>query len=343
MLRDGRLFGRKAASFTLQWHLTSACELSCKHCYDRTALASLSLAEAEQIFDSFLAFCRGADVCGQVCLTGGNPFLYPHFVSLYRTIADTGCTISILGNPVPEEQLAEVVELRRPSYFQVSLEGRRDYNDQIRGAGHFQRVLDFLPLLRKWKVPSQVMLTLHKGNLDDLIPLATDLRGHVDRFTFNRLAQVGAGAELVALDKAEYVDLLKRYTIAARTNPHLHFKDGLFNILRHHFKRPPTRGCTGFGCGAAFNFVAVLPDGQVHACRKFPSPIGHLLHASLSEIYASAAARRYRLGSRACRFCRLRNRCGGCMAVAHGAGLPERVALDPHCFMRERRRLLTTF
>jgi selenobiotic family peptide radical SAM maturase len=343
MLRDGRIFGRKTASFTLQWHLTNACELSCRHCYDRTLVGSLSLAQAERVLESFLDFCRGANVSGQVCLTGGNPFLYPHFRSLYRAIAETDCAISILGNPVTEAQLADIVELRRPTYFQVSLEGRRDYNDQIRGAGHFQRVLDFLPVLRKLKVKSQVMLTLHKGNMAEILPLACELRGQVDRFTFNRLSQVGAGADLELPDREEYVELLKRYVAASRTNPHLHFKDGLFNILRYHFHRPLTRGCTGFGCGAAFNFVAVLPDGQVHACRKFPSAIGNLLESSLSQIYASSAAKRYRTGSRACRFCRVRNRCGGCLAVAHGAGLPELSARDPHCFMRERKRLLIPF
>jgi radical SAM protein with 4Fe4S-binding SPASM domain len=131
--------------------------------------------------------------------------------------------------------------------------------------------------------------------------------------------------------------------VASRDNPHLRFKDGLFNIMRLHFGRPHTRGCTGFGCGAAFSFVAVLPDGQAHACRKFPSPIGNLLQASLAEIYASPAARRYRRGSKACRFCRLRNSCGGCLAVTQGAGLPALEARDPHCFMRERKSLLAPF
>jgi selenobiotic family peptide radical SAM maturase len=278
-----------------------------------------------------------------VCLTGGNPFLYPHFLPLYRAAAAAKCAISILGNPVTEDRLAEIVALRKPTYFQVSLEGRRGYNDHIRGAGHFDRVLGFLPILRKLGVQSHVMLTVHKENLAELVPLAVELAGQVDRFTFNRLAQVGSGAELTLPSKHEYVDLLKSYVVASRSHSHLGFKDGLFNILRLHFGRPPSRGCTGFGCGAAFNFVAVLPDGQVHACRKFPSPIGNLLEANLDQIYASPAARRYRRGSRACRFCRLRNRCGGCLAVTHGTGLPELEARDPHCFMRERRQLLTPF
>ena len=343
MLRDGRLFGRKAGAFTLQWHLTNACELSCLHCYDRTQLGCLPLAQAEKILDDFLAFCHRKRVAPQLCLTGGNPFLYPHFLQLYRAAATAGCAISMLGNPVTEERLAEIVELRVPTYFQVSLEGRREYNDRIRGAGHFDRVLAFLPLLRKWQVRSQVMLTLHQENLAELVPLAVELAGQVDRFTFNRLSQVGAGANLHLPGKREYVELLKDYVVAARSHPHLGFKDGLFNVMRHHFGRPLTRGCTGFGCGAAFNFVAVLPDGQVHACRKFPSPIGNLLESSLADIYASRAARRYRRGSRACRCCRLRNRCGGCLAVTHGAGLPELRARDPHCFMRERKALLAPF
>jgi len=343
MLRDGRLFGRRAGSFTLQWHLTNACELACLHCYDRTNLGCLSLAQAEKVLGDVLAFCRQAKVAPQVCLTGGNPFLYPNFLALYRAVAATSCSISILGNPVAEERLAEIVALRPPIYFQVSLEGRREYNDRIRGAGHFDRVLAFLPLLREWQVPSQVMLTVHRDNLAELVPLAIELAGQADRFTFNRLAQIGSGAQLALPDKRAYVELLKSYVVASRTNPHLHFKDGLFNIMRLHFGRPRSRGCTGFGCGAAFNFVAVLPDGQVHACRKFPSPIGNLLQASLTEIYASPAARRYRQGSRACRFCRLRNCCGGCLAVSHGAGLPELRARDPHCFMRERKQLLAPF
>jgi selenobiotic family peptide radical SAM maturase len=343
MLRDGRLFGRKAGSFTLQWHLTNACELACLHCYDRTNLRCLSLAEAEHVFASFVDFCSAARVKGQVCLTGGNPFLYPHLLPLYHSIAATDCEISILGNPVAEERLAEIVALRRPAYYQVSLEGRRAYNDRIRGAGHFDRVLAFLPLLRKWKVTSQVMMTVHRENMAELVPLAVDLAGQVDRFTWNRLAQVGSGATLALPQKRDYVELLKSYVVASRSNPHLRFKDGLFNIMRLHYGHPATRGCTGFGCGAAFNFVAVLPDGEVHACRKFPSPIGNLLEASLAAIYASRAARRYRGGSRACRFCRLRNSCGGCLAVSHGAGLPELRARDPHCFMRERKTLLAPF
>lgn len=51
-------------------------------------------------------------------------------------------------------------------------------------------------------------------------------------------------------------------------------KDNLFNLVLAEGGEAPFGGCTGNGCGAAFNFVTLLSDGEVHACRKFPSPLG---------------------------------------------------------------------
>ena len=86
-------------------------------------------------------------------------------------------------------------------------------------------------------------------------------------------------------------------------------KDSLLNIEREKQQLGLFGGCTGFGCGAAFNFVSLLPDGQVHACRKFPSLIGDINQQSLQDIYASAAAQAYRRGCRECYGCRLRVTC----------------------------------
>jgi radical SAM protein with 4Fe4S-binding SPASM domain len=91
-------------------------------------------------------------------------------------------------------------------------------------------------------------------------------------------------------------------------------------------------GCAGYGCGAAFNFVALLADGEVHACRKLPSPIGNLHDRSLSDIYDSAEARRYRLGPSACRDCDIRPACGGCLASTLSSGLNIFEDKDPFCF-----------
>jgi|GEM_PF-4661038 len=82
------------------------------------------------------------------------------------------------------------------------------------------------------------------------------------------------------------------------------------------------------------SYVSLLPDGEVHACRKFPSPIGDINRQSLEEIYRSAAACTYRRGCRECDGCRVRAVCGGCLAVAFGCGLDPLARKDPACFIK---------
>ncbi len=332
MLRDTTL-GRNATRFTLQWHITHACELSCKHCYDRSKLVATKLPQALDVLDQLKAFCVAREVDGSVCLSGGNPFLHPAFFEIAEAVRERGFALSILGNPVSDEELDRLCAIQKPGYYQVSLEGLCEHNDAIRGEGYFERVLDFLPKLKARGIQAVVMTTLTAANLGEVVPLSRMLRGRADRHAWNRLAQVGQGSALAIPDKETYGRFLIEWMAEAQKNPSLGFKDNLFNILKHELGLPLGGGCTGFGCGAAFNFVALLPHGEVHACRKFPSPLGSVYSEGLAAIYDSELAARYRRGCSACDGCAIRHKCGGCMAVAHGAGLDVFEERDPHCFM----------
>lgn len=322
-----------AEVFTLQWHITQRCDLHCRHCYDRSLSNDVPLSRGLAILDQLRTFCHDHQVGGHVSFSGGNPFLHPDFFNLYRAARDRNLGLAILGNPVAEDQLDALLKIARPAFFQVSLEGLEEHNDWIRGRGNFTAVLDFLELLRSRQVYSMVMLTLTRDNLNQVLPLAEQLRERVDLFTYNRLAMVGEGASLESPQPAEYRAFVQEYLQACQTNPVLALKDSLINIERAQQPQGLFGGCTGFGCGAAFNFVSLLADGQVHACRKFPSPIGDLNRQTLAEIYHSPAARDYRRGCRECDSCQLRPVCGGCLAVAHGRGLNPLRDKDPGCFL----------
>jgi len=332
MLRDRWLGGRKTRTFTLQWHLTNACPFHCRHCYDRSSRNELSLDQARQVLADLLEFCRRARVAPRLSLSGGDPLACGYFWELYESIAEASVPTSILGNPIDQADIRRLLEIHRPAYYKISLEGLREHNDAMRGRGHFDRAMSFLAEARGSGLETHVMLTLTRANLEQVIPLGTQLRGRTGRFTFNRLAQVGEGSDLEAPTQAEFIAFLNQYLAARRDNPVFGFKDNLFNILRQKHGRELFPGCTGFGCGAAFNFVALLPDGEVHACRKFPSRIGHVSECRLDEIYRSQAAQAFRRGCLACEGCRLRKRCGGCLAVAHGNGLDPLRERDPYCF-----------
>lgn len=322
-----------APVFTLQWHVTQVCDLHCKHCYDRSTRSPLTLDQGLGILDDLLSFCRSQHVRGQVTFTGGNPLLYPHVFELYSAASERGFYLAVLGNPAPREQIKKLISIQELIYFQVSLEGLPEHNDMIRGHGHFDRILEFLEMLKALGVSSKVMLTLTKDNMDQVLPLAEMLRELTDEFDFNRLSMVGEAADLELPSPREFAEFLKAYREAAEKNPIIRLKDNLFNILHYREGMPFFGGCTGYGCGAAFNFLTVLPDGEVHACRKFPSLIGNIFRQSMNNIYDSEIARRYRAGSHACHSCAIRPVCGGCLAVGYSCGLDIYEDRDPYCFM----------
>jgi selenobiotic family peptide radical SAM maturase len=320
-------------SFTLQWHITQVCDLHCKHCYDRSDRSPLSYDEAVRVLDDLRTFCRERNVQGAVSFTGGNPLLHPRFDDIYRAAVERNFSTAILGNPAPKDRIARIVEIAMPAFFQVSLEGLQEHNDSIRGAGHFDRIMAFLGVLRELQVHSMVMLTLTAANLDQVLPLAELLRDRTDAFHFNRLALFGEGANLAMADRARYRQFLEDYIRAAESNPVMGYKDNLINILLHEQGADLFGGCAGYGCGAAFNFVTLLADGEVHACRKLPSPLGNIREKSLADIYGSDLARKYRLGPEACTGCPVRVACGGCLAVTKSSGLDIFTEKDPFCFL----------
>ncbi len=320
-------------TFTLQWHVTQVCDLHCRHCYDRSDRVPMQLDQGIRVLDDLYDFCQSHNVFTQVTFTGGNPLLYPHFTELYQAAAERGFMTAILGNPMPRQRIEELLTIQMPEFYQVSLEGLQPQNDYIRGDSHFERIFAFLDLLKELKIYSMVMLTLTRQNMADVLPLAELLRDRVDLFTFNRLAMVGEGAALASAPTEQYPAFLKSYLMAAEKNPCMSLKDNFFNVLRHQNHQPYGGGCAGFGCGAAFNFVSLLPDGEVHACRKLPSHIGNMYERSLDEIYHDAPAKRYRAGSSACSDCGIRPVCGGCMAVNYGFNRDIFTEIDPYCFM----------
>ena len=321
-------------SFAIQWHITQACDLNCKHCYDRTDRTPMAFDAATGILDELYEFCDRMHVNGQVIFTGGNPLLYPEFLGLYEAAVERGFLVAILGNPTNKTTLEKIINIQKPHFFQVSLEGLPDHNDEIRGKGHFNRVLNFMETLKELDIYSMVMLTLTKDNIDQVIPLANLLNGKTDSFFFNRLSMVGQGANLMLPSKEKYQQFLRDYMKEARNNPIMDLKDNLFNIIKHQEDSPLFSGCTGYGCGAAFNFLAILSDGEVHACRKFPSPIGNIFEKSLGEIYNSEKAKRYRDGCSSCDSCRIRPVCGGCLAISHSFEQNIFEDMDPYCFMK---------
>ncbi len=65
-----------AEVFTLQWHLTQACDLHCRHCYDRNSSTCLTLQQGREVLQQLYRFCSRHHVTGQISFTGGADYCH---------------------------------------------------------------------------------------------------------------------------------------------------------------------------------------------------------------------------------------------------------------------------
>jgi radical SAM protein with 4Fe4S-binding SPASM domain len=96
------------------------------------------------------------------------------------------------------------------------------------------------------------------------------------------------------------------------------------------------------GCQAGRGQGCVTSNGTILPCVLLPIPIGNIRAGSFREIWTSsptiaAFQDRSRLTG-ACGSCALRERCGGCRAVAY-ARTGDPFADDPRCWITERAAL----
>ena len=113
---------RTSPAFTLQWHVTQACDLHCRHLLRPGERSTLTLDEALRILDDLDGFCRRKHVKGQVSFTGGNPLLHPDFPPYTRL--PQILALHWLSSAILHRGAARGVDLHSAAqFFQVSLEG----------------------------------------------------------------------------------------------------------------------------------------------------------------------------------------------------------------------------
>jgi MoaA/NifB/PqqE/SkfB family radical SAM enzyme len=125
--------------------LTMKCNLSCYGCYAGDYEKGLELTNDE--VDSILTQMKEMGVYFAV-ISGGEPFFKKDLFDIFRKHSDMAFLVFTHGGLIDEqvvEQLKEVGNVM-PAF---SLEGYEAQTDERRGAGHFQKVMQAMDLLRE--------------------------------------------------------------------------------------------------------------------------------------------------------------------------------------------------
>ncbi len=310
------------------WQITSACDLSCRHCY-------LDARPTGKTFDrrTMLATVRNLHAIGVegVRLSGGEPTLRPTLLeSVCAALAEHCLPFSVNSNAAGDVSALARVFRRHPDlarFVQVSLDGPGSAHDAFRGqAGAYERSLANLRRLKAGGVPVCVVSMMHRGWLGQEARLAKDLASAgVDQWTVELPVAAGRWRSAAARHA------LDRQGIAAMSARLVQVTAGAFRVfeINQVFRRPAEAGeiqKTGTSpvCMHHLGLLTIDEKG-LSFCSVFGDTFGPSLTA-FAPSYGSRASffrawnriARARISRRiadnpACRACKLLAECqGGC-------------------------------
>ncbi len=258
--------GRKALPLErlseLWVHLTEACNLTCRHCLFHTCRRPVRSLEACRILS--LVEEAHALGCRMVCFTGGEPFVYPRFTELLRSMMNRheSLRVAVLTNgTLVRDRLGALQELDTERlHFQVSVDGPETVHEGLRGRGSFRKTVSALRALVDGKIPCSIAMTVNRENasaMEDVVEIAHGLGVPTVHFIWHFARGVGEN-----MGRASGKELVNAFRTAACRARSLGVDVDNLEAMRAQVFAPAG---TRFDFGnAAWESLAVGPDGRVY-------------------------------------------------------------------------------
>ncbi|MEM2812014.1 MAG: radical SAM protein, partial [Candidatus Bathyarchaeia archaeon] len=201
------------APFLVVWNYTNACNLRCKHCYqraDRPSPDELTTDEKLAIIDQLVE-----NNVSMIAFSGGEPLVCEDFFKVARYAYERGLYVSIAtnGTLLTKENVARLKEAG-VAYLEISLDGAtEETHDSFRGVkGCFKKTIEGIANSVKAGMFTCIATTATKHNLNEIpkiVSLAKELG--VRRVIVFNFIPTGRGKEITQLDltPTEREDLLK--------------------------------------------------------------------------------------------------------------------------------------
>lgn len=156
------------------FELSPICNFSCKMCYVRKT--EMQLQKAGKRLIDWKQWISLAEKCHQegtlyLLLTGGEPFLYPHFKELYLHLHQMGFVISINTNGyLIDDNVIKWLKDAAPSKINITLYGASDDTyRKLCGCEHgFQTVIKAISSLKSAGIALVLNASMIPENADDL-------------------------------------------------------------------------------------------------------------------------------------------------------------------------------
>ncbi|MFC1804888.1 PqqD family peptide modification chaperone [Candidatus Omnitrophota bacterium] len=278
---------------SLTFGITSKCNLSCKHCFNRNIPEEGSDMTTKKLFDVIDQLAQGG--VRSISIFGGEPICHPDFKKIVEYLCRYPFSLSLNTNAtLIDRDMAHWLKGHGLPHATVSFDGSNSkIMDMIRGQGAFDMCLKGIEALCEEGVRVLLSATLNKINFRDvrqMVLLGKKLKAAGIRFNhvffggnapcFIKEIYLTPAEEREAIDavwkaKEEFSDFISGSYL---TQKEKFEKLGSYKPKADKIVIPP--------CGAARNKCAIRPDGEVTPCEIiWEARCGNLKEKSLKEIW----------------------------------------------------------
>ncbi len=333
--------------------INTLCNLHCEHCFTDSepdgVPVEMDVEDVRTILRDLQDHNKYQTI--EIWLSGGEPVLHHRFADLVSLIGTAGHRVILASNGMYDERGLERVVTTKRSLHRVhlSLEGMRESNDCIRGAGVFDHLVGHtIPQLRGDGVRVCVTVHLRKRNQYEIRALSKLIIDELDcDLKLGVLRPIGRARRHLIPEMLSPGELHKCvmtiYELKNRYADKRIWHD--WDILNEgtKFYTQNLQGCESCPAGRQTTF-SCTPHLNIFPCPQLRTPwfrLGNLKEqGSLLSVFASATSRAIHQQLRTkptdclqCKFYKV-SCYGGCPAIQYGlSGDPRSVALsDPYCF-----------
>jgi radical SAM protein with 4Fe4S-binding SPASM domain len=315
------------------WDLTERCNLSCAHCYinrpagDVAAAAhELTTAQACALLDEI-----AAEGCLWLTLTGGEPFLRPDLLDIYRHAKRLGLLVTIFtnGTLLTPEMVDELAKWR-PYRIEITLYGATEMTyEQVTGVrGSYACCLRGIDRVLERGLPlglKTMLLRSNRHELEAMMAFAQE-RGVEFRWDSEVTPRLDGGrqSQAAALSPAEVVEIDTGHPLRAEEWRALWKRFGQSGA---RLDSPAGEGAAEplFQCGAGLRSFHISSDGRLLPCAIARRPSYDLVGGSFREgwrtfLWEARQAPRAKSVCTGCDISILCSQCAGWSQLVHGDG-----------------------
>lgn len=246
----------------LTLYLTNACNLRCQHCFMRSGKPlenELPKEEWQRILSEFREFDGES-----VTFTGGEPLMTPDFKDILIHAHSLDLNTTILSNGILWTD--DLIRQLSPyiSEIQISIDGfDESSNAKVRGAGHFDRIVQNVILFANAGVRTSVATTFTLQNLQsDAAERYQQMVQHINSqcptpVFFKLSKKILQGRNTLYTEEQNRIFYDRIMEIEREVNPEAQFT----NFIQGHTPNSITRNC-GFGG------ISISADGEVYFCNR---------------------------------------------------------------------------